>query len=224
MFINVIINNNISRAGGGIYNSGNPLTFINVIISNNIALEGNNGQGGGIYFDGFSECNFDNVTIIENTSKKGGGAYFNESGCNFENVIINDNMVDGEGGGIYYKEHPSFGLTWSNGSLSGNSARSGGGLHSLSDYYGNLYINNITISENIKCNTCDYIIGGAMSLYDSNPTIANVTISRNENYGIYLNWSYPILFNTILWDHGISIMGNENSFPQSSKFHFFISN
>jgi CSLREA domain-containing protein len=95
-----LIQNNIARFGGGIYNKG-PARFYQSLFTGNQAERG---QGGAIYnFDTESALTIDNTTLSGNQAGLGGGAIRNDGGnfqINFATIALNDSEgINGSGAG-----------------------------------------------------------------------------------------------------------------------------
>jgi len=89
---NVMVNNNTSRDGAGIYCYRSNASFINVLITGNSAESDNGymGFGGGIMCGCYSDINLVNVTITGNSAEQGGGIYCYDTPSypNLENCIL----------------------------------------------------------------------------------------------------------------------------------------
>ncbi len=95
-----LIQNNIARFGGGIYNKG-PARFYQSLFTGNQAERG---QGGAIYnFDTESALTIDNTTLSENQAGLGGGAIRNDGGnfqILFSTIALNESQgINGSGAG-----------------------------------------------------------------------------------------------------------------------------
>ena len=131
---------------------------------------------------------------------RGGGMYLYFSSPTFTNVTISDNSAY-QGGGMYLlSSNPTF----TNVIISDNSATHGGAIYISSSTTPTF--TNVTISDNLAP------YGGGMYLLSSNPTFTNVTFSGNSAtygggilflYNIHhsgqIDGSSPTLTNSILW-------------------------
>ena len=119
----VLLSNNSANRGGGIYFHGaDGGSLTNVTISGHTVSGGN---GGGIWND--STITVTSSTINGNSAVSGGGIY-NEGTIDISSSTVNGNMAD-TGAGIY-NDTSSTSLTFTNATVSGNTATSaGGGLY-----------------------------------------------------------------------------------------------
>ena len=84
--------------------------------------------GGGVYV-GYADFTMHGGTICHNRAKNGGGVYVNNGKFTMYNGTIRDNTAtgDGNGGGVYL--HLNGSATIGEGTISGNSAKNGGGVY-----------------------------------------------------------------------------------------------
>lgn len=120
-----VSDNAASGSGGGIYmNNSGTLFLANTTISRNTAA-----NGGGIYINDSGTLNINTSTVSGNTATAGGngGGIFNgRSGTvNATSSTIDGNSAGNSGGGIYNTAT----ITFTNNTVSGNSAASGGGIY-----------------------------------------------------------------------------------------------
>lgn len=95
--VNLIIEDNESGRGGGLFVDHGRTTFTNVIVRNNKAST----DGGGIYVDSSSLSRF-----------------------RFDNLLVSNNLAEGSGGGLYVMDDR---VTIGNGTIADNHAALGGG-------------------------------------------------------------------------------------------------
>ena len=175
---NSIVSNNSARSGGGVYvEEGGTLTVTNSSFSNNAVSGSSSGYGGGIYACGGSYISIDGSVFSGNSAKYGGGIYTeSNSTVSVASSEISGNSASYYGGGI-----ETYGtLTFTNGMIYNNTARSGGGI----DSYGSLIVASSTISGNVVESNG----GGIYVDVDSLATVANTEISGNsaqQGGGIY---------------------------------------
>ena len=190
-------NSRDSWGNGGIYCTGNSsLNTANCEISSNNC-------GGGI---NCSDCNTLTVTdcnITGNSAYTGGGINCsNSSNLTVTYCIISDNNAQ-YGGGIYNYINSTSAIT--NCIFSDNKAYDdGGGLlnQSLNPVIRNCVFTHNTASSN----------GGGVCCQGGTPTITNCTFRVNQaeyGGGIYNDYSYPNVTNSIFWDNTATTDGNE---------------
>lgn len=119
-----VSDNTASGSGGGIYMSNSGTLFLtNSTITRNIAS-----NGGGIYINESGTLNINTSTVSANTTANGGngGGIFNGTSgtINATSSTIDGNSASNSGGGIYNTAT----ITFTNNTVSGNSADSGGGI------------------------------------------------------------------------------------------------
>ena len=165
--INSTIRSNSASYGGGIANRGGDngiaaLTVSNSIVSYNRAIYTNSSRGGGIY----NECIINSstpVTVI-------GSA-------------LTRNSAGDSGGGIYYsaRAFPSSNFFQVfNSTVSSNSAKYGGGIYNVGDFFGpEMILSNSTVSGNTA------LVGAGLSNDGAQfgrvrTTILNSTVSGNS--------------------------------------------
>jgi hypothetical protein len=139
--------------GGGVYVSGlySSLTMKGGEISGNTANAADAGYalGGGVYFSTSTSSSFtmENGEISGNTANAagtgnalGGGVYFSTSTSTSYSVTMKGGEISGNtanaagtgnalGGGVYFSSSSSRSFTMENGIISGNTAKSGGGVY-----------------------------------------------------------------------------------------------
>ncbi len=112
--------------GGGLFNAGSA-AITNSSLAGNLANIQEGGAGGGIYNDGILDVT--NSSILFNHASSGGGV-FNDSRANLLNSTVALNTAFTEGGGGVVTRFGAF--TMNNSTVSGNRARSVGGIWNLS--------------------------------------------------------------------------------------------
>jgi predicted outer membrane repeat protein len=140
---NVVITENISHVGGGMFFAYSSSVLNNIVVSKNKALTH---SGGGI-FCSRSPITLTQVNITENIAFEDGGgiSLVLESSAKLINVIINKNKISrGSGGGLRCSGFSNVILT--NVLICQNQARYGGGMYNTGDYP---ILSNVTISGNI---------------------------------------------------------------------------
>jgi len=173
---NVIINDNSSHFGGGIYCNGSFPILDNVQITNNST----SGPGGGMYFTEQSSVEMSNVTISYNTASNyltyvgyGGGIYFGwSSGFVLQNATIYQNTAAAAGGGIFFTNSDDIKL-W-----------------------------NVLVEDN----TAQVYHGGGICCYNSEPVLTNLIITYNlapNGGGIY--GSSLSLINSVVYNNSDGI-------------------
>ncbi len=162
----------------------------------NLVIIGNYAEynGGGILCGAYASPSLENVIISNNSAGGNGGGIFCYNYCSpsLENVTISNNTSQ-NGGGIFCSENCSPNLD--NVTITNNSANSdGGGI--LCIINSNLDLQNVTLIENTAVGN-----GGGMYIFESNPSLVNVTFSGNsaeEGGGIYINDATPSLENVTI--------------------------
>ncbi|GAB5520384.1 MAG: hypothetical protein RhofKO_26350 [Rhodothermales bacterium] len=118
----------VSGSGGGLYLSGTPVnSALTVEISDSIISENSSLHlAGGIGLDGIKSAMVKESSITNNTSRYGGGMYLGSRG-NYviEASILSANGATERGGAVYIGDGQIF---FSNVTIYGNSAPSGGGI------------------------------------------------------------------------------------------------
>lgn len=154
-------------SGGGIYSTG-PVTVTGSVISGNTAKS----SGGGIFTQG--NLILTDSTIAENKGSSGGGIYVADNYSSFEKAVISgcniiDNAAAADGGGIYsYGGAEEF--TIDDCKVSGNEARTGGGLY----LGGPAHITDTEISNNKSSSNA-----AGLYLQGQDSSCSNVTVSGN---------------------------------------------
>jgi hypothetical protein len=129
------------------------------------------GRGGAIQSAGHLTLN--HVRIVDNASLNHGGAIYATNRLTLNNTAIVDNTSGGNGGGVHAVGGSS--VTLSNSIITGNSARSGGGLF-MDDTV--LTINGGTISDNHAAAAS--FRGGGIYLRDANLLATDAVIAGND--------------------------------------------
>ncbi len=177
-----ILENSANR-GGGIYSLNSQITIEKVSqIVNNTSSD----LGGGIYVAGGTAIIY-GIVSGNTTYNRGGGIYASSSNTQLiietsaqinNNKTTNTSSSYSEGGGIYAYGIKSITIS---GTVSGNSATSGGGVYTTAT---------ATISGTISNNTASQYGGG---IYNSNITTISGTISGNiatySGGGVYVSGS-----------------------------------
>ncbi|MEX0677475.1 MAG: choice-of-anchor Q domain-containing protein [Pirellulales bacterium] len=186
--------NSANASGGGIYNTGNgQVTITDSTVSCNSA-----GYGGGIYNSGNGQVTITDSTLSGNTARDNGGAILSYNGgpVTIADSTLSGNAADDNGGAIYSSNRGPVTITGSSlsdnsaamvggaiyngsqltiigGTLTGNSAVWGGGIHNT--FGGQITITGSTLSDNTASDR-----GGA--IHNSNGlqlTITDSTLSDN---------------------------------------------
>lgn len=156
-----ISGNTTTNDGGGIYLNASTFTMSGGEIHENISMN----KGGGVFLEGTatskSTFTMDGGTISENTAKN------NDS-----------NSPNGDGGGVSINSYGEF--TLNNGTISGNKAVYGAGVH-VND--GTFTMGNGTISGNTASDSKNSG-GGGIHLFKGTFTMNGGTVSGNEATGI----------------------------------------
>jgi predicted outer membrane repeat protein len=187
--------------GAGIFSRG-MLTLENCVVSENkatgLGAGGDKTAGGGGIFSIHSSLNLKNSRVTNNESQYGGGVFLQTASATVTNSDISDNSST-QGGGIGARELSTMTLTDS--SFSGNSAKtSGGGIYA--GYGSILTMARSTVSGNTSGR------GGGLSLYKTNGTLSNLTIS--DNSASSLGGGIDMLTSTVSLTH-ITIADNTAS-------------
>ncbi|TFH46707.1 MAG: T9SS type A sorting domain-containing protein, partial [ANME-2 cluster archaeon] len=176
-----IINNHVSRRGGGIHSWDSSFILDNVLIENNSATdEDDEGEGGGLYMNSNSYGLIENSTISSNMSLQGGGGIFIiESQLDMNNVVIKNNISkwSGLGGGICALSSGAI-VDMENVKIYRNRARrAGGGIYCAQ--LNEMSLANVTIAYN----KVDEDIGGG--IYFETPS--SLIFSSENPSSIFLN-------------------------------------
>ncbi len=138
----LITENNADNGGGVCINANGAATIENGTISKNKAE-----NGGGVYAKG--ELTFNNGVVADNTANHGGGIYvahtaaINGGTISGNSTTNTTGYADGHGAGVYVDTEAN--LTYTNGTITGNTAAArGGGIY----VYGVLNMQGGTISKN----------------------------------------------------------------------------
>ena len=145
---NAIENNKAKTDGGGIYLNGGTLSVSGGYISGNEA----SGGGAGIWSSGTAAVS--GLTVSKNVNAVNGGGLTNHGSMTVTDCTITGNTVSNNGGGIYLGENlgKSSSLLKINGktTISGNSAKAGGGVYHAYEYPGAVEMQgHIVISGNL---------------------------------------------------------------------------
>ncbi|MBI44774.1 MAG: hypothetical protein CMG66_01260 [Candidatus Marinimicrobia bacterium] len=200
--------------GGGIYIKSQMSEYMHTIkntsISGNTALK----KGGGIYiynnmtttYEGitsFENCQINNNTLFTNSETDDGGAGVyafigNINHLNIKESEIMYNTTPGKGGAVWIGggNNAISVFELNDSKIAYNYALNGSGIYSEHD---NTSIQNNLIYKNNAVNK-----GGGLYLnVASSPIIFNNTIAYNTSNlvgsGIYINSTYPVIQNSILW-------------------------
>jgi len=203
--INVEISGNTGNVGGGIYFYNSNGLLQNTLISNNTSL----GGGGGVILHKTSNVTMYQCIIEENTAHgSGGGIAILEGSMPIiefcvisRNQTIQDQYVS-KGGGIFVTQYGNNPLI-ENTEISYNlSADDGGGIYTESA----ISIISSLIANN-ESNTAQGFGGGGMHAVFNKCLVINCTFSSNmapEGTAIYATGADLDIFNTIIWDDGIT--------------------
>ena len=163
---NVLIHNNRSVTGGGIYSYGGEVTMVNSIVSDNEA-----DRGGGVFTD--HPLLATNSQFLGNMAKQG-GAIFSSKIIMIDGTMVGDNKAR-VGGGIYFSGM----LTVTNSTLSKNGSdeydSKGGAIYAAN---GGAYIQASTFVSNYSSSS-----GGALYVYNDNSggTLQIIDVQFNDN-------------------------------------------
>ncbi|MHC1777772.1 MAG: T9SS type A sorting domain-containing protein [Lentimicrobium sp.] len=116
---NLIVKNNQSWSGSGIYGNNSEMKIVEVTIKDNSWTE----VGGGLCFLGGYPC-LRNVRIMNNIGDWGGGVYLDSAEADFINVLISNNTGGYGGGMLCISGSPNCVHT----TIANNTAYFGGGL------------------------------------------------------------------------------------------------
>ena len=170
------------EGGGGIYNIG-TLTINNATISGNKTRY----WGAGICSENaYSSTTIDGATISNNTSgQDGGGICVLAGSLTISNTTIKGNTAKNNGGGICYQPYSTCSFSMTSGSISNNTAYSGGGIYFT---VGNSVNINYTWDFHIQGgsithNTATVCGGGVYVASRTTLKISgNITINNNVNH------------------------------------------
>ena len=136
---NSVVSSNYANYGGGLYNYGAAVTVSYSTIKNNRAFV----DGGGVY-DRSGTLDLEYSTVSKNFSRRdGGGLHHRDSAVliAYSTLSSNDTGFFGYGGGIFDRSGTTDII---NSTISGNTARIGGGIYNRST----MTVSNTTISKN----------------------------------------------------------------------------
>ncbi len=178
----LIIRNNISGVGGGLFAFSNShIRLRNVVVKNNRAFY----SGGGIYCDRSSSIEFNEGSIMDNTANEdGGGLYLSDSSeAALTNVSISNNYASYTGGAMFASVSA---IRLQDLPVTANGSYQGGGFF-FEDCY-EARFTNTTISGNVAEDG-----GGAILALESTLNFQNSRIHHNHAYvsggGIYAAYS-----------------------------------
>lgn len=174
-----ISQNTAGAGGGGIVDNGNA-TITNATITGNSAAGAPCCGGGGLLILGDGQTVLDGVTISANTSAQEAGGIFIFGQLTLTNTNVTGNTAANNSGGIHVDSGAK--LTMTGGSVSSNSAPSGGGISSEGPCLpcnqpapGVTTLTGVTVANN----TADDAAG--INLFNNTvATISNSTISGND--------------------------------------------
>jgi hypothetical protein len=189
--------------GGAIYDGDDNLTLSDMVIRDCVGGT----LGGGVYVAApVSQLTFQRCTFANNSADEGGGLDVARVGTmTIDGCTFSDNRAtNGEGGGFAVnKADRTFtggSFTLRNSTLSGNSARSGGG--GLLVYFATVNVSNCTISGNASLEAGSGSGGGlfigtgspssAVTIRIANSTITgNTALASTTSGGLYINRGNP---------------------------------
>jgi hypothetical protein len=182
---NLIICNNVSNRGGGIFIENNPEEELNLIINienckiyDNEAEQGDTymfiykGRGGGIY-NSYSMTNIKNVQFFDNIAEDGGGVYSFASNLELNEVEIFNNQAD-YGAAVYLSSSTN---NFTKVSIYGNIALSIFQAYSIRIFNSLLSL--------VNCSICNNESGIIFASQNSNINIINSILWNNVNQMIY---------------------------------------
>ena len=184
VFENLVIQNGVAAAGGGMSNNGSNPTLTNCTFT------GNSAKVGGGMFNDSSSPTLTNCTFTGNSAfSHGGGIYNTSSSPTLTNCTFTGNSAFSDGGGML---NDNSSPTLTNCTFATNtSGRDGGGMYNYDSSSPTL--TNCTFTSNSAA------AGGGMSNNGSNPTLTNCTFRGNSakvGGGMYnTNSSSPTLAN-----------------------------
>lgn len=195
---NLTLKNGDAPQGAGIYCEESSPTITENIIINNGDGSGGTGYEGGIY------CVNNSSPVIQNNRIASNFSYGIYCTSQSNAIIANNRIIGNLGGGIICSFQSN--ATIINNSILGDSLGSGSGI--VCEHFSNGLISDNTISGNQAGQ------GGGILCRDSNPTIANNTITNNisiggEGGGIYCHFASPEIDGNIISNN--SVQGNGNS-------------
>ena len=127
---NAIENNKTKTDGGGIYLNRGTLSVSGGYISGNEA----SGGGAGIWSNG--TVTVSGLTVSKNVNAVNGGGLTNHGSMTVTDCRITENTVSNNGGGIYLGENGTILKLNGKTTISGNSAKAGGGVYQAYEYPG----------------------------------------------------------------------------------------
>ena len=172
-------NDDLREDGGGIANMGGATVMItDSEISNNSTRREAGSSGGGLFSVFGSHMIIDNSVISGNIAGgKGGGIYVNVSGASIRlnNSLVFNNHADDIGGGI---QSGSFVAITNSTIISNSTYLSGAGISNDSSA-SELYLLNVTISENVADSDSTGDAGGGVHLINGRVYLTNTIIANN---------------------------------------------
>jgi hypothetical protein len=161
-------------AAGGIFNYGGTLTLTNSVVTRNSSADATDGRGG---IANYGYLSIIDSTVSNNVTRYSGGGIRHS----FGSLIIRGSTISGNsasyyGGGIYMPKQsanasdPSTSMSIVNSTISGNRARSGGGicedqqLQNQSANRSHIYLNSVTVTDNTATDGSYGSAGGIVSL------------------------------------------------------------
>ncbi|MEI7852918.1 MAG: hypothetical protein WCJ06_04370, partial [Planctomycetota bacterium] len=155
-----------------------------------VTVSGAQTSGNGGAFNNSGTLKVSNSTISGNTAGDNGGGIYNEMGGTLKvsMSIISGNKADDSGGGIYN----SGTLTVNDSTLSGNTAKFGGGIYN--DTGGTLTVSNSTFSKNLAATGGGIQNNSSLTVIDS--TISGNTVNRGG--GIYNDFGGTLKINNTI--------------------------
>lgn len=189
-------------------NSGSGLVFLNggAPVFSRCVIETNTASstypGGGVTCIQ-SSPSFTQCVISDNTGGDGGGVYIRYAGPTFTNCTITAN-TSALGGGVFCDyATPLF-------TASRIDSNSGSGIYSRN--FSTPALHNCILSNNTPATGVNG--GGIHALSSSTVTVFNCTIADNAGYGVYGNYAYLTVTNSIIWGNTGSLVaanGTDNA-------------
>lgn len=183
---------------GGYASTGIPDIMDRDWLTNETILHGNNERSVVKTTFGWNST-YTSSTVLDGFTLKGGNAptgagIYNVNGAPvYRNLKIVGNTATAGGGGIYDATSVA---TYQNVFVQGNTSPSGGGVL--------LYTSDASFTNSlISGNTAN--TNGGVHISFGKPSFTNVTISGNYRVEVFLNQSYPIFKNSIVWGDGLTV-------------------
>jgi len=186
-------------------NSGSGLVFLNggTPVFSRCVIEANTASS--VYPGGGITCiqsspRFEYSVISSNAGGDGGGVYLRHAAPTFANCTITGN-TSVLGGGVFCDyATPQF-------TASRIDSNSGSGIYSRN--FSALGLHNCILSNNTPATGING--GGIHALSSSTVTAFNCTIAGNHGYGIYGNYAYLTVTNSILWGNTRSLVATNGT-------------